>query len=117
MKRITILLAAMLLVNCHSQKKLEFEVPTGSPPEVAKLYEEQFKKGKALYKLHCGECHGIYSRGKDNVPNFTDSQIHVYTIKVLGKSDDHGIMKKMSVEQFTCVMNFLSLRNPSVARK
>jgi cytochrome c len=115
-KHLILLLVALVMVNCHTQKKLEFEPPIGATPEVIKIYEDQFKKGKALYKIHCAECHGIYTNGKDSMPNFTDSQIHVYSVNVLGKSDNHGIMKKMSVEQFNYVLNFLRLRNPSMSK-
>jgi len=107
-----IILAAFLVSNCHQPKKLEFEKPVGAPPEVMKLYEEQFRKGKALYKAYCAECHGIYTDGKQDMPNFTDSQIHVYSVQVLSRSDKHEILKKMSTEQFNYVLNFLRLRNP-----
>jgi mono/diheme cytochrome c family protein len=79
-------------------------------PAVRDVQVQWFEKGKTLYKIHCGDCHGIFTKGKDGVPNFTKIQIDTYNASVLANKDEHQMMKKMSLEQFNYVMAYLRLR-------
>jgi len=70
-----------------------------------------FQKGKVLYKEHCSSCHGIFTRGKDNIPNFTKVQLDNYSARFLkGDPQAHAVARKMSVDQLNEVVVFLRFR-------
>lgn len=73
---------------------------------------EKAEKGKILYRLHCSECHGIFTKGKDSIPNFTRIQIDNYHSTALIGIDarNHAVAKKMSSEQVDQVITFLRIR-------
>jgi mono/diheme cytochrome c family protein len=79
-------------------------------PAVRDIQIQWFEKGKALYKVHCGDCHGIFTKGKDSVPNFTKTQIDNYNANTLVNPEQHAAVRKMSTEQFNYIMTFLRLR-------
>src|SRR4029077_4512196 len=58
-------------------------------PAVRDIQIQWFEKGKALYKIHCGDCHGIFTKGKDGVPNFTKTQIDNYNANALVNPEQH----------------------------
>lgn len=97
---------------CGASRKTEYDIPSHVPPENKKLLIERAEKGKALYKIHCSGCHGIFSKGKDGVPNFTKTQIDNYhTTALIGLDPkNHAVAKKMSSEQIDYIVTFLRLR-------
>jgi len=82
-------------------------------PAVRDVQIQWFEKGKALYKIHCDDCHGIFTKGKDGVPNFTKTQIDNYKSSALANPEEHAAIKKMSMEQFNYVITYLRLRKLS----
>ncbi len=119
-----ILLCCLILCACGSQKKsqsaLQEQKETTTPddivispdigPAVREIQIQWFEKGKALYKVHCGDCHGIFTKGKDGIPNFTQIQIDNYNANALANPEQHTAIRTMSTEQFNYVMTFLRLR-------
>src|SRR3977135_1765790 len=106
------LFSAALFHQCSPQKKTEYNIPDHVTPANREFLIAKAEKGKVLYKLHCSECHGIFTKGKDGIPNFTQKQIDNYhTAALLGIDPrNHAIAKKMSSEQVEQVILFLSLR-------
>jgi hypothetical protein len=114
----------IFLCGCQSSKESQSQVKAETPivipddinitpdigPEVRDIQIQWFEKGKVLYKIHCGDCHGIFAKGKDGVPNFTQKQIDNYKAMVLANPGDHQVIKKISEEQFNYIMAFLRLR-------
>ena len=102
----------ILLHQCTSEKKTVYVIPDHVTPRNRQLLTEKAEKGRILYKLHCSECHGIFTKGKDGVPNFTQTQIDNYHAAALMGIDprNHAVAKKMSAEQVDQVITFLSLR-------
>lgn len=80
--------------------------------ETRAIYMERLDKGKTLYKLNCASCHGIFTKGKDSIPNFTKDQINNYRSAVLMAKDqrNHAVAAKMSPQQLDYIIMFLSLR-------
>jgi cytochrome c553 len=105
-------LCALIASRCVTQKKTEYDIPGHVTKENRELFIEKCEKGKILYKLHCGGCHGIFSKGKDGVPNFTKTQIDSYHAAALIGIDprNHAVAKKMSSDQIDQVITFLRLR-------
>jgi mono/diheme cytochrome c family protein len=98
--------------KCATQKKTEYDIPDHVTPENRAIFIERAEKGKVLYKLYCGECHGIFAKAKDSVSDFTDKQIDNYHATALIGLDpkNHAIAQKMSSEQIDYVITFLRLR-------
>ena len=102
----------IVLHQCVTQKKTEYDIPGHVTKENRDLFIEKCEKGKILYKIHCAGCHGIYTKGKDSIPNFTKIQIDSYHAAALIGIDpnNHAVAKKMSSEQIDQVITFLRLR-------
>ena len=124
LRNVLILSCFAFFCACQSQKKSQvvvqeekqvaipddMEISPDIGPSVRDVQIQWFEKGKPLYKIHCGDCHGIFTKGKDGVPNFTKTQIDNYNANALANPGDHQVMKKMSLEQFNYVMTYLRLR-------
>ena len=76
--------------------------------ETRSVYMERLEKGKVLFKLNCSGCHGIFTKGKDSVPNFTKDQISNYRAAVLMANDkkNHAVAAKMSPQQLDYIIFF-----------
>jgi mono/diheme cytochrome c family protein len=100
------------LSKCGSPKQTQYDIPSHVPPENRALLIARAEKGKELYKIHCSGCHGIFTKGKDGVPNFTKTQIDNYhTTALIGLDPkNHAVAKKMSSEQIDYIVTFLRLR-------
>jgi hypothetical protein len=112
---ISVIFFCALVQQCGTQKKAqqtEYDIPDHVTPENRALFIERAEKGKILYKLHCDGCHGIFTKGKDGVPNFTKTQIDNYHATALIGLDpkNHAVAQKMSSEQIDYVITFLRLR-------
>jgi cytochrome c len=102
----------IVLHRCITEKKTAYDIPDHVTKENRALFIEKCEKGKILYKIHCAGCHGIYTKGKDSIPNFTKIQIDSYHAAALIGIDprNHAVAKKMSSEQIDLVITFLRLR-------
>lgn len=112
---LTILLSitcCLLFQQCFTEKKTAYDIPDHVTKINRQLLLEKCEKGKVLYKLHCSGCHGIFTKGKDGIPNFTKIQIDNYhTTALIGMDPkNHAVAKKMSSEQIDQVVTFLRLR-------
>jgi mono/diheme cytochrome c family protein len=103
---------AALFYQCSNQKNVKYDIPSHVTKANKELLIEKAEKGKVLYKLHCSGCHGIFTKGKDSIPNFTRIQIDNYHAAALIGIDarNHAAARKMSSEQVDQVMTFLRLR-------
>ena len=106
-----IFISTVLLVRC-AEKKIEYNLPQPMSEQTRAVYLERLDKGKSLYKLNCSACHGIFTKGKDSIPNFTKDQINNYRAAVLMAKDqrNHAVAAKMSPQQLDYIILFLSLR-------
>jgi mono/diheme cytochrome c family protein len=109
---ISVIFLIAAVSQCSSEKKTEYDIPSHVPAENRALLIERAEKGKVLYKTYCSGCHGIFTKGKDGVPNFTKTQIDNYHATALIGLDqtNHAVAKKMSSEQIDYVVTFLRLR-------
>jgi mono/diheme cytochrome c family protein len=109
---ISSLVICIIFTRCIVQKKTAYDIPVHVTPGNKELLIERAEKGKVLYKIHCGGCHGIFTKGKDGVPNFTKIQIDNYHATALIGLDpkNHAVAKKMSSQQIDYVITFLRLR-------
>lgn len=109
------IIVTVLLAQCAAQKKTVYDIPSHVPPEVKARLIERADKGKILYKQYCSGCHGIFTKGKDGIPNFTQTQIDNYHATAIIGLDpkNHAVAQKMSSEQIDYVITFLRIRKVS----
>ena len=107
---ILVLLVA-LLMQCASRAKIEYELPPGIPPQNQQHVMNLLNKGAALYKSNCSKCHGIFSRGKDTIPNFTTQQVESYKARFeMSHLENHAFAQNMHREELDAVFYFLNNR-------
>jgi NADH:ubiquinone oxidoreductase subunit D len=59
--------------------------------------DKDLMRGQKLFKAHCSGCHGIFTKGKESVPNFSRTQIEAYESRLLYDDEaNHGIMQKIT---------------------
>ena len=107
-----IMIICFLLIQCTAKKTTEYNIPPDVGGANRAILIERFEKGKILYTNNCAACHGIYTKGKDSVTNFTNQQIDNYTKIALANPKNHAVLRKISPEQFDYITTFLRLRRP-----
>lgn len=110
---IAILVVCAIMQQCVTEKPTQYDIPSHVTQINRNILLDKCEKGKVLYKIHCGDCHGIFTKGMDGVPNFTNIQIDNYHMTALIGLDpkNHAVAKKMSPEQIDQVVTFLRLRS------
>jgi len=106
-----LILPALIFLQCAAGRKTTYTFPPEFPAEKKKEVKEKAIQGEALYKIHCADCHGIFTGGKDKIPNFTATQIDNYSAKFLRHDPkNHAIAQKMSPDQLNDILMFLRYR-------
>lgn len=108
---IFVLLASMACMQCVVRKKKDYLIPETVPTELREGLTSSVERGKLLYKNNCTGCHGIFSKGKDGVPNFSEQQIQRYSLAFLSKDPtSHAAASDLHPEQLNDVMTYLRYR-------
>ncbi len=108
---ILLILIALSLLQCATQSKVTYDIPANFPEARRQQIIEIFNRGKELFKTNCSECHGIFTKGKEKVPNFTNEQLDNYSIRFLnGDPKNHAVARKMSPEELNDVLLFLRFK-------
>ena len=68
----------MQIIQCSTRNKVEYKLAPGIPEQNKQHVLDLLDRGASLYKSNCSKCHGIFSKGKDTIPNFTTVQIESY---------------------------------------
>lgn len=106
----TMMVFSLILAMCGTGKKVEYNIGPDVSEENRKIFVERAEKGKILFQIHCSECHGIYTKGKDKVPNFTKQQIDNYHARAIIAFQNHSTIRNLSSQQLDYVLTFLRLR-------
>ncbi len=107
-----ILFTVVLFAQCASHPKVTYSIPANYPEARRQQIITAFEKGKELYKANCSECHGIFTKGKDKVPDFSTVQIDNYSARFMGGDPkNHAVARKMSAEQLNQVLTFLRYKS------
>ncbi len=106
------LFAAAIFMQCKSSNKITYNFPATLSKTQRDELMDKCQKGKELFKANCSGCHGIFTKGQDNVPNFTAAQIDNYSARFLRHDPkNHAVTKEMSPDQMNDVLMFLRFRN------
>ncbi len=102
---------AVLAFQCSLQKKTSYDLPAYLPEERKEEFLSNLEKGKTLFKENCSGCHGIFTKGKDSIPNFTNKEISNYTMAYQNNDQkNHAVIKKLLPEELSMIMTFLKMR-------
>ena len=114
-------LCAAILPQCASRHKIAYNIPPDYPENKRKEFIALLDKGQQIYKANCSECHGIFTSGKDGVPNFSKVQIDNYSARFINRDPrNHAVLRKMSPDQLNQVLAFLRYKKtdgPPAVRK
>ena len=108
---ILIFACLFILARCATQQKIDYEIPINATPEQKEALRARLDMGQALYKSNCSRCHGIFTKGKNKIPNFTKTQVELYKARfALRDSTNHAFAQKMTPEDLDVTLHFLLLR-------
>jgi len=105
------LILVVTAVQCNNNKKITYNIPSYYKEEQRTQLMANLEKGKLLFKEHCASCHGIFTKGKDSMPNFTNKEIKNYmTAYQTNDKKNHAVIKKLLPEEMSMILTFLQLR-------
>lgn len=108
------LATCVIFVSCATQKRTEYIVPDEYTGEARTILVNRLEAGQKLFKIHCSPCHGIFTKGKDSIPNFSKTQIEGYRSAVLMEDpENHSVARKIRPEDLDMILLFLELRKPN----
>lgn len=91
-------------------KKVEYAFPDNAKelPGYPELMEH-LNSGKKLYKEYCTKCHGVLTKGKKDIPNFSRVQLDNYNAAFIKKDPkNHAVAQKLTQEQLGDIILFLT---------
>jgi mono/diheme cytochrome c family protein len=107
------IVACILFPECAPRYKVTYNIPEALPDAQRKILVDVLDKGKELYKANCADCHGVFTKGKDKIPNFTNEQIDNYSSRfIMRDMKNHAVARQMSPEQLKQVLTFLKYKRP-----
>lgn len=110
-KTITLLMLVTIIGSCIIQKKKQYLIPDTVPIEMRDDLKSSVERGIVVYKQHCTGCHGIFSKGKDGMPDFSEQQIQKYSTRFLMQDPtSHAVAIDMHPTQLNDVLTFLRFR-------
>lgn len=110
-KYTTLLLVTVVFACCIIHKKKQYLIPETVPVEMRDDLQASVERGIVIYKQHCTGCHGIFSKGKDGMPDFSEQQIQKYSTRfLLQDPTSHAVAIDMHPTQLNDVLTFLRFR-------
>jgi mono/diheme cytochrome c family protein len=104
------LAATVLFLQCATEK-ITYSIPANYPEARKKELIAIFEKGKVLFKDNCSQCHGVFTRAKESVPDFSVTQIDNYSSKFLRRDPrNHAVAMSMSPDQLNEILIFLRFK-------
>lgn len=108
---IGLILGIIMIIQCSTPIKVEYKLPPGIPEQNKEHVLNYLNRGSSLYKSNCSKCHGIYSKGRDTIPNFTNTQVESYKARFnLSHPQSHAFTEKMLSEDLDAIFYFLNNR-------
>jgi cytochrome c553 len=114
-----ILLLALIVVvtglyRCTPQTKVEYNIPDNYEGQTRLNLIKMLDEGQQLYKIHCSRCHGIFTKGKDSITNFSKTQIENYQAAALmDDPKNHAVIQRIRTEDLDLILMFLRFRKKS----
>lgn len=114
MLTILFFIACLIFIQCTGSKKAAYTIPEQYTGQTRVNMDKMLMDGQKLFKIHCSGCHGIFTKGKDSIPNFTQTQIELYkSTALLDDPKNHAVAQKVRMEDLDRILDFLSFRTRS----
>ncbi len=112
MKKLLLILTAIVLVNllnqCSPGKNIEYNIYEGLRPEDQAYIRSTVEAGKGLFQENCASCHGIFTKGKSDITNFSKEAMDDYKSSFVAKDEDnHAFAANLSLEELDQILLFL----------
>jgi len=108
---IVILTMIVLLVQCHSSKKVMYQFPLEMSPPIKVEYVKLFDKGKILFDINCSRCHNAKTRRKEIYPDFSSEELSGYNLRVLNPLHiDELTEQTLTEEELAIIKTFLAYK-------
>lgn len=102
------------LPYCKTTKETAYIIPEQYTGETRQNLINMLEHGQKLYKIHCARCHGIFTNGKDSIPNFSKTQIENYEAAFIrNDSTNHAVAQKIRPYDLDMILQFLAFRKVS----
>ena len=106
---IPLLILLMVFSNCRSTRNIEYEIFEGLREEDKAFIIASVESGKDLFKIHCSDCHGIFSRGSDDATNFSREALHDYKQSFLAQDEEnHAVIDQLTEGEMQNILLFLT---------
>lgn len=110
---LSVVIISIALAQCVTQKGPAYVVPDEVTGKSRENLVAMLEYGQKLYKLKCAKCHGIFTKGKDSIPNFSKTQLETYAAAALmDDPTNHAVIQKMTQDDLDMVIQFLNFRRP-----
>ncbi len=116
-KILLILVACVVIASCKSEEKWMNEQITRWLPGIPSYYSatdssktmEEWRLGIRTFQNNCADCHGIFTKGKPNVPNWGKESFDDYNNAFLaGDTTNHAVLAKLTTKEMNAVFLFLT---------
>jgi mono/diheme cytochrome c family protein len=108
---LSIFVIAVVIINCTAPKKIGYTIPDDYTGQSRANLIKYLDQGQKLFKINCSRCHGIFTKGKDSIPNFSKTEIEAYKSAVLmDDPKNHAIAQKIRPEDLNMILEFLAFR-------
>jgi|CXWJ01.1.fsa_nt_gi cytochrome c5 len=104
------LIIGFVMVTCKSQRhqRVDYKYLERLNPETRQQLYIRLERGKDMYKKNCSVCHGIFTGGKEGMPNFSEQEIEEYKIKAAMKdSTNHAVAASLTQDNLAEIFMFL----------
>lgn len=113
MRKIYLILISLFLAStfyqCSPGKNIEYNIYEGLQPEDKAFILSTVESGKGLYKEYCSNCHGIFTKGKEEIPNFSKEAMDDYKNSfVLKDKKNHSVASDLTSEELDQILIFLT---------
>lgn len=105
---VLIALLTTLIVACKTQQRVDYKYLERLNPETRDQLYVRLERGKEMYKKHCSVCHGIFTGGKAEVPNFSETEVEQYKIRSAMKdTTNHAVAANLTQDNLDEIFMFL----------
>ena len=99
---------------CVTQSKVQYyNFPEDISQEAKAANFKMLEKGRVLYNINCAKCHNKKINGKIVIPDFTNTQLESYSIRIQNEVHVNNLPEnKLTSEELEAIQFFFSYKKP-----
>jgi hypothetical protein len=110
-KQTLLVLAVIILYACKSKYEVKYDFPKEMLHHVKEQYKSQCERGKILWDLNCARCHNYIEKRKVLVPDFKESQLRGYELRIANAKHERNLSDSIvTEEELGIIMIFLKYK-------